>query len=184
MLTDKSNATLREARYKAFEERSILTNAIPNNFGFLGQVWDEETGLWQNWRRGYDHRIRRYVEGDPIGLKGGVNTYGYALGNPITQFDSDGLSPSKYCSVCVTTECLLYGGNLCDPGKGSFCCSSPEYAVCIASFLTAHYTVYSLFEKRGKNTHACARIKTNCRKKYCSIKPNCGCPDGTTEEIF
>lgn len=60
---------------------------------FPGQYFDRETNLSYNYRRDYDSSIGRYVESDPIGLKGGLLTYGYANHNPLTFADPRGLKP-------------------------------------------------------------------------------------------
>jgi RHS repeat-associated protein len=61
------------------------------NLRFPGQIYDSQAGLHQNYRRDYDPAIGRYVESDPIGLKGGANTYAYVNGNPFSFKDSYGL---------------------------------------------------------------------------------------------
>ena len=58
---------------------------------FPGQIYDSHAGLNQNYFRDYDPAIGRYVESDPIGLAGGLNTYGYVLANPMMFFDPRGL---------------------------------------------------------------------------------------------
>lgn len=60
------------------------------NARFPGQLYDEISGINYNYYRGYDSAVGRYVEADPIGLKGGVSLYGYVYSSPLRYFDSDG----------------------------------------------------------------------------------------------
>jgi RHS repeat-associated protein len=62
------------------------------NLRFPGQYYDEETGKHYNYFRGYDPSTGRYVESDPIGLEGGLNTYLYVDANPVNRMDLYGLT--------------------------------------------------------------------------------------------
>ncbi|MGH1427281.1 MAG: RHS repeat-associated core domain-containing protein, partial [Arenicella sp.] len=90
-LINEDNEITWEAEYEAFGEANIKTQQVTNNHRFPGQYYDQETGLHYNWNRYYDAGVGRYLTSDPIGLQGGINTFGYVGGNPLFWTDPSGL---------------------------------------------------------------------------------------------
>jgi RHS repeat-associated protein len=66
------------------------------NLRMPGQVFDVETGYHYNTFRDYEPGTGRYSQSDPIGLAGGVSTYGYVGGSPLGYIDPQGLEPRLY----------------------------------------------------------------------------------------
>ena len=102
---------------------------------FPGQRYDSASGLSQNYFRDYEAGTGRYVQSDPIGLDGGISTYGYVGGNSLIGIDPKGLVgifarcptgmvkdcpwPFTRCTckndgrtgACGNVDCLLLEGN-------------------------------------------------------------------------
>ena len=93
LLTDAEQNIVWEIHTTPFGEvHQEIANGIANIKAFPGQYRDSETGLSYNYYRDYDPSIGRYVQSDPIGFAGGLNTYGYVGGNPISYVDPNGLA--------------------------------------------------------------------------------------------
>ncbi len=90
-MTDDTRTVVWDAAFTPFGEDDSIIGAETNNWRFPGQYADVESGLSYNWHRTYDPAIGRYLQSDPIGLAGGLNTYAYVGGNPVTYVDPWGL---------------------------------------------------------------------------------------------
>ena len=76
--------------FGAYPPNDIVQGRFSYNQRFPGQYYDKETNLHYNYFRDYDPQTGRYVQSDPIGLNGGMNTYAYGEGNPVSYVDPTG----------------------------------------------------------------------------------------------
>ncbi|TQV61456.1 MAG: RHS repeat protein, partial [Sulfurovum sp.] len=75
---------------KAFGDDEAV-GSVEFNLRFAGQYFDDETKTHYNINRDYNPQTGRYIQSDPIGFNGGVNSYGYVGGNPLGAVDEMGL---------------------------------------------------------------------------------------------
>lgn len=73
---------------------------------FPGQYVDAESGLNYNVNRDPEPATGRYIQSDPIGLKDGVSTYGYAVAQPMRRIDQLGL---KYAEAYGAGGAVING---------------------------------------------------------------------------
>ncbi len=113
-MTDQAAALAWDRVQRPFGQTVSLTGPATNPQRFPGQLHDPETGFHYNYFRDYDAGIGRYLQSDPIGLAGGLNTYGYVGGNPVNSVDPMGLLPTPLPPWRTRTRD----------------CNSDEYAAC------------------------------------------------------
>ena len=89
IMTDSHQAVIWKAIYTPFGAASV-TGSATLNFRLPGQYYDAETGFAQNGFRDYAASLGRYIESDPIGIGGGINTFSYSDANPIVRVDRSG----------------------------------------------------------------------------------------------
>lgn len=97
--TNTAKTKVWQANNYAFNRSLPLDNIGGLALGFPGQHFDPESGLWYNRFRDYDSNTGRYIQSDPIGLVGGLNTYTYVGGNPVNAVDSLGLETCLLTTV-------------------------------------------------------------------------------------
>jgi len=92
LMTDSFRRVVWTSDTLPFGQSVAMLSDEKQKLRFPGQYFDGESGYAYNYFRDYDSSLGRYMQSDPIGLRGGVNTFGYVVGNPVGGFDAVGLT--------------------------------------------------------------------------------------------
>jgi RHS repeat-associated protein len=125
---------------------------------FPGQQFDVESGLNYNYFRDYDPAVGGYVESDPIGLRGGMNTYAYVHNQPLQLIDPRGLSALSEYADCLakradgdfTRNCNMqyfYSATVSETGLETVCKLAAEGLVCTANCAYAEFVGVGFTDK-------------------------------------
>ncbi len=90
------------------DNEPVSNSNIEFNFRFPGQYYDKETKTNYNLFRDYNFSLGRYVQSDPIGLSGGLNSYVYIDQNPLSYFDINGLKKFDWDGQGDISVCTYY----------------------------------------------------------------------------
>jgi RHS repeat-associated protein len=78
--------------------------------------------------RDYEPGTGRYVESDPIGLRGGVSTFGFGNADPLIPYDPKGLEPQ---SASNEQCCQFARGQVSETAEGTIVCCNGRKILCL-----------------------------------------------------
>ncbi|MDQ4088304.1 MAG: RHS repeat-associated core domain-containing protein, partial [Pseudomonadota bacterium] len=72
--------------------------AITGRFGYTGQAWLPELGMYYYRARIYNPELGRFMQPDPIGYGSGMNLYAFVGGDPVNLADPGGMAGTNICT--------------------------------------------------------------------------------------
>lgn len=106
----------------AYQAKSASIKAAAKRYRYTGMERDEETGLEYHSARYYVPWLGRWLSSDPIGIRGGLNTYSYVKNKPLIANDSNGMALNLVAGAIGAAIGAIGGGIIgainAEPGEG------------------------------------------------------------------
>jgi RHS repeat-associated protein len=96
-VTDSAGVVITLNKYDEF---GIPQSANQGRFGYTGQAWLNDVGMWHYKARTYSPTLGRFMQTDPIGYGDGMNWYNYVGGDGVNLSDSSGLCEGEGEEPC------------------------------------------------------------------------------------
>jgi RHS repeat-associated protein len=125
-LTDANGGVTDTWTYTAFGEELVRTGPTPNEFRYVGEQWDPNTGLYNNRARWMDPSIGRFVSSDQyfgdVQSLSNLHRYLYVGNSPVSSIDpsgywgiSEAIITSEQSATNINLRPIV--GNSCNCGK-------------------------------------------------------------------
>ena len=90
-MTNSSGTIVGQQTYDLYGRPTQLQGTMVPDFGFAGYYLHAPSGLGLTRTRAYNASLGRFINRDPIGIRGGVNLYAYVGNGPSTEIDPSGM---------------------------------------------------------------------------------------------
>ncbi|GEM_PF-5112697 len=116
LVTIESGGFVQKYTYDAWGNIVEQSGDVKNPYTYTGREYDPESGLYYYRARYYDSAVGRFLQRDPIGVRGGVNLYLYMKGEPVNNGDpwgmwwGSGWVKKHACKLKATAISLVIAG--------------------------------------------------------------------------